>query len=512
MQTGIPLGASADVDDATGTQPTALDTTRTLVPGGGGSAPPRGARRARKHERGGAPGWSQRLLRRTWFLVVLLVLVAALAAGGGYWVSDQRTPQYVSTATVRYDYMLEGAGRVGMRAEEAERFLATRGQVVRSPATLTAAAAILGPGYTAAGLAERIAAAPDSEDFTLVITSRAPGAQEAADQANAVLRAYEEGEKARRDAEIAEASARARSRLEAVNARIPEVAAALRRNPDDRVSDAEMSANLDDRSELETLIEDQEREARASSVGIQEVVPAAPSISPASRSPYEDAAITAVIVALLGTGLILRRRKMAPEIVMSPEDASMLSLPLLAELSKVETEGTHAADHASDLGFAIARLRVATGGGGGVVLVASPGDEHVSSRTALLLAAAARRTGWWPVTLLRPADLDHAVDPEDLAPSQGTHDIALPHQRLESMEDTLAHLRGSDRLVFLDGPPLGRESEAARCVLASDSVILVVEEGMPVSALENAERMLALLNRPALGFVFVPAAARRASA
>ena len=68
--------------------------------------------------------------------------------------------------------------------------------------------------------------------------------------------------------------------------------------------------------------------------------------------------------------------------------------------------------------------------------------------------------------------------------------------------DVMREIKGAAGLVVLDSPPILAAAESLELAAHVDGVVLVVEQGTPLAALEDVRSLLEMAGTPLLGYVF----------
>jgi capsular polysaccharide biosynthesis protein len=421
------------------------------------------------------------LLRRSWRLLAVVVVLGALV---GYLVSSQRDREYSADATILLqDPSVDAGDAGGLRADEAQRWVTSRAQLATFPGTLGRAAKALGEGATSDELRKVVSTETDADNFTLTITARADDPAMAAERANAIVVAYRDVENDQAADAAAEVEKQYQDRLENISASIDDASAKLARDPTNRLAATLLTANVQERLRLETAAAERTANARRSAVSVRDVTVATAADAASTRDPSQDAVITALVALLLAGAVVLFRGRERRDQLSRPDQAtSILGAPLLVEVLRADLNRLEpSADTSASFGFIVAKLRVLVGREGGVFVIGGTTDPVATAAVADQLASAAQRSQWWSVTLVHRAGNTEQDDP-------GTGS---------------ARPTSSGSLVLVESPPLRRRGDFASTVLASDGVILVVEEGEPIENVHSAAEVLAMLEVPLVGHVFV---------
>ncbi len=74
--------------------------------------------------------------------------------------------------------------------------------------------------------------------------------------------------------------------------------------------------------------------------------------------------------------------------------------------------------------------------------------------------------------------------------------------RTQAFGKVMTDLRDAASLVILDSPPVLAAAETTDIALEADGIVIVVEQGAPLHALEEVRARVAMTGKPMLGYVF----------
>lgn len=409
----------------------------------------------------------------SWFggrrAMALLVAVAIVDAGIiGYFVSDARDKVYTAESKI----LLGQPGaedRATLRTDEAQRLVATEADALQRPSTFMRAAEDPALGADAGTLAQHVMVRTDDLLVSLVVSAEGDTPERASARANGVAEAYRAAQQESAAATVeAEISGYTR-RIEELKQAIVAAEAVLAERPNDRASQASLSASIGEQVRLRSAVNAARNEAQELGT-VREVVPAQPPTSPTRPRPLQDAALTALVAALLLSGFSLRNRLRRSSTAASLERArEVLGVPLLADFTLEEL------DDAVDDG----RL------------------EFVAERTGLVTSSRARVLVTAP-----PRTASSSLMAEQLASTASAlrGDRVALEERETATGDHEAELAA---LTVVSGPPLARRGQVVAVAADTDTLLLVVEEGTTDDDLAEAVDVLSLLALRPVGFVFI---------
>lgn len=263
---------------------------------------------------------------------------------------------------------------------------------------------------------------------------------------------------------------------------------------------------------------------------------------PAAGTPVRDMTLGGLLGLLLGALLAWWRTENAPTVLMPNEAEAALSAPVLGEVTIPSwpqaglgtDQGVRSLEPVlGSLTFALAQQP-----DGMVLLVTSPQPTRARPYVSLNLTVAAIDDGRRAILVEAdptPGDLSTYLLPDarrhpglsDVAAGRSSVDAAMhqiwlsrsptslgfiPGGTADDLHDGLVstelkaavrELRKRSSLVVIDAPACSQGSDVAGLAQVVDAVVLVVTRGLPLAALEDARRRLALSGTPVLGQVFV---------
>lgn len=406
-------------------------------------------------------------------------------------------------------------------------------QQVTSPQVLEAAAAQLGDGLTADDLEDQVSAtaAPQSDMIQIRATASTP--ERAVQIADGVGRAYEalatQERQAAAQAAIGEIE-NERAELEAQAAQFPEQQAAL----------GEQIADLEARARQLAV------DSGVVGSGIYRFQPAQVPESPASPLLLVNTLVAALLGLLLAAALVWWRAEHRRDVHERLDAADLLQAPLLgvipnlgngpdAERALVAPAPGSEAERAfefitSSLRSAL-RRRLASDespsllvagvrhGAGATLSAWNIGIAAARGHQRVILVDADFRTqGLTRLAGLEPsAGLSETVEDGASAPVAHTVDAATSMQVVptgsasadpfgiitsETFGSAIWNLRGISDFLLLDAPPPLDVADTLAVADAANGVVLVVDRGVEVRALEELRLLLSNAGVPLLGYIF----------
>jgi len=490
------------------------------------------------------PSLLKALLRFRW-LVVLTSIAAAVATYGLSFL--QATTYEAEASMLLTDPRTSGVFDDGSSViRDLSRYVRNQAEFTESSAVAVRASELLGNGLAVKDITESVSAAPSRDLDLVTIRAAQPTAVEAAALADAVGEAYQQlvAEQVQATAvaaisELVESKARLQSRVDALEAGL----AAERGNS---ALQAERDAAIAQLVNLDTRIEQIDVNMALYGSGVQYFEAAKIPQSPAAPRPLRNAAAAAVLGLLAAGAYAWWRTERAPLAETRHDPAPVLGAPLLGEIpefSAVGVKGPAPVIHepesvaaeayqfvTSSIDFALDQVN------GSTVLLTSTAPDNGKTVTSLNVAAAA--TGDGARVLLVDADerargltrmggdgnltgLTDLVRRDDTElrdclvrwkVTDDRHILVLPAGkrlpvgssmfRSKAFEKVVAKLRDTAALVIFDSPPVLAAAETVEIAAQVDGIIFVVEQGIPLRALDEARARLEIVGKPILGYVF----------
>lgn len=482
-------------------------------------------------------------IRRYWWLIILAVLAGV---AGGYGLSALQQTRY--TASV--EMLLRSPGTRGVLGEdtdyvEPQRHVVNQAQRVTSTPVLRRAAEELG-GVDVELLKESLAVNASVETDVITVRTEAATPERAAETANAVAAAYEAV--VRRDT-----MAVARRTVEELQVSVDQARDRLIRMEEDLADDpgnpilrGQAEALIQQLGILEARIEQITVNASLHGSGVEYVEPAELPEKPSKPQRGRNAAAGGIF-AFAGSAalawMLENRRRKADDV---GDPAAILRSPLLGAVPPFADVGVKgqlpmvsAPRSAAAEAYHLAALSLLASVAedeerGTVVLVTSaePGDGKtvtalnlgVASRfgdrgVALLdadtrMRGLSRLSGHGSAVGLKELheaedaltwyeyrhDLD-GVDDVEIVPVGG--EIADPPAFFQSagFGRVVQRLRDHAGVVIIDSPPLLAVADTLAIARHVDGIVLVVNKGAPLAALEEARRQLSFVDAPLLGYI-----------
>jgi Mrp family chromosome partitioning ATPase len=485
--------------------------------------------------------------RRFWWLVALMV---ALAAASALALSFLQPTRYEATTSL----ILTDATAVGV--PEAARISVDRGQqveVVQSQRVAKAAAERLGEQVTPEQVMARVTASTGQRSIAIDVTAAHATPQGAASTADAVARAYREVTSAQAQQRIESTITHLEQQRTETKQRIRELQAEL---PDDRapagdtVAEAEVRAAISRLTSLDQRIQQLTTNAALFGSVVDAVEPAEPPAEPAQPRPVRNAGLGALLGLAAALGVALWRDERTRSVEGEQEPLALVGAPLLGvvpdhgakeanEGPAIEAAGTRPAESYQ---FVVASMEIALRdhSGGSTVAIISATPREGKTQVALNLAVAALGSG--REVLLVDADERKGAltDLSPCAPEPGLTNIGQPAVPLTgcvagwptgsatlpfvpagqpsadpaaffrsvAFREAFAELRGRADMMVVDTPPLLAVADTSELADQVDGLVVVVERGTPVRALQELGRRLAFVGTPVLGYVFNRASSR----
>lgn len=477
-------------------------------------------------------------------LVVLATLVAAVSALGLSFL--QETMYRGEARLILADPRNQGVFDVTRVVIDPSRYVRNQAERITSSVVLSRAVELEGGRLSLEEVTERVEVEPALNLDLITIRALDPSPEGAASLANSVAEAYQqvvrEEVQANAEAAIAELE-QTRGELEA---RVDELTAQLRADPNDPVTLAERDAAVTQIAELKTRAEQIAVDAALFGSGVELFEPAEVPESPARPQPLRNAALGGLLGLMAAAAWAWWQADRTQSADRRHDPAPVLGAPLLAEVPEFTEVGAVAPLPAANAPksaageayqFLVSSLEyVLEGHGSQVVLVTSPLQGDGKTVTAANLAVAAVRDG--RRTLLVDADermreltglfagtdspglVDLATVGEAEAaravvkvglpqggellftPAGSNHADPAGFFRSAGFRRALARLRSRADLVILDSPPLLAVSDTSALAGQVDGIVLVVRKGTPLSALRETRERLSFVGAPLLGYVF----------
>ena len=492
--------------------------------------------------------WEQRPgllqgVRRYWWLVVLCV---AAGVGAGYGLSALLQTRYTASA----EMLLRTPGTQGVLGEDTDyvdpqRHVVNQAQRVMSTPVLRLAARSL-DGMDVETLRDVLDIDASVETDVITVNAEAASPDAAAETANAVTAAYEDV--VRRDTmavaqrtvdELQVAADDARERL-------AELEEELADDPGNPVLRGQADALIQQLGILEARIEQITVNASLYGSGVEYVEDAEPPERPSKPNRIRNAMAGGIFAMAGAAGLawLLENRRRRVDDVKDP--AAVLHAPLLGSVPAFDAVGV--TDHmpmisaprsAAAEAYHLAALSLHASvpedeDEGSVILVTSaePGDgktvtamnlalaSRYGDRGVIVVDADARMRG-----LSRLSGFASDVGLKELHEAgdaltwyeyrhelDGTEDVEVlpvggeildPPAFFQSsgFERVIRRLREHAGVVIIDSPPLLAVADTIAIARHVDGIVLVVNKGAPLAALEEVRRQLSFVDAPLLGYI-----------
>lgn len=490
------------------------------------------------------------LLEALWRFRWLVLVTALLAGGAGYGLSFLQATTYEAEAgMILTDPRTAGVFDDGSTViRDLSRYVRNQAEFAESADVAIRAIDHLPSDstLTVEGITSAVSVTPSQNLDLVTIRATQPTATGAADLANAIGIAYQElvGEEVAKNANAA-IDQLADSR-DALRDRVDGLEGTLEAAPDNLAFQAERDAAIAQLVTLETRIEQINVNMALYGSGVQYFEEAEVPVSPATPKPLRNAALATVLGLLGSSALAWWRTERLPLAQDRHDPAPILEAPLLGEVPEftwAKTEGpvptifepTSAAAEAyqfivSSLEFALGQIE------GSTVLITSPGPAAGKTITALNLSVAALGDGTQLLLvdaderargLTRMGGSDAALGLTDLAKREDLELLdCLQRWRVSDDEELnviptgsrvasaagffrspefrklMTTLRSAAPLVVFDSAPVLAASEASDIAAQVDGIVLVIEQGTPLRALEETRSRIEMTGKPLLGYVF----------
>lgn len=509
-----------------------------------GQLPPHGTEQA--HPPHGTDTVVPGLLHSMWRYRWLVAAGTVLAIGVSVGASMLQPVLYEGRAELLLlDPGGEGVFEESVAFVDPTRYVRNQAEFASSSAVLLRAAQLARRDLSLEELRERVTVEPALDLDLLVVTALDPGAERAAELANAVGAAYQDltAGGVRRDAEEAideleESQGQLRRRVQALEARI------------DAEPADETLRTLRDGLVVELLrLERRERQILVDqdidNSGVQLFERATEPEEPVQPNPVRNGLLAAVLAVITLGAFSWWRAEHSLTADHRQDPAPVLRAPLLGEVPDFEAAGVQGPQPtvsapmsvvAEAYRFVVSSLHfVLTEQGESSVLVTSAGPGDGKTVTALNVAAAAARDGGRVVLvdaderaqgLTRLSGLDAEGGLVDLGdPERPRNDCVHPTRLSDALEVGLVPVgsgiadgdgffrasafrramqrarEGADLLV-VDSPPLLAVADASAIAGQVDGIVLVVVRGTPLRLLEEMRHRLEFVGTPVLGYVF----------
>lgn len=483
------------------------------------------------------------VLSRFWRLILAVTILCTLAA---YGLSHLRSTLYRADAQM----ILSDPRNAGVFRDEARlvidpvRYVSTQAELATSTPSLSGASDIIDGRLSVEELDSRVNARA-SRDLDLITISALDATPAGAQQiANAVSEAYQDlvaGEvQANANAAIAELE---RTRAE-LQAEIDDLEVAIAADSDNVSIRSERDAVVAEVISLDSRANQIAVDAALYGSGVQVFEPADLPNSPAQPRPLRNAAVGGFLGLLGATAyawwlgqrrLVADSRHDAAPVLRAPLLGVVPDLARLGSTGKAPTLTEPASAGAETYNFVASSLEhTIVEQQAAVLLVTSPGPAEGKTQTALNLAVALGRGGRRVVLvdaderargLSRWAQLNgakgltdlgngvpidqlgrHLVGPSGASllviPAGSAVDHAAGYFRSSGFRAALTALREQGDVIVMDSPPLLAVADASTVAASADGVVLVVEQGTPLHALEDSRDRIAAVGGRILGYVF----------
>jgi polysaccharide biosynthesis transport protein len=476
------------------------------------------------------PGLLEALWRYRWSSLAITVVFAVLSAAGGLLLHHQVTAHArLALVTPRADNVIGGdlsseAGFV--------RFTKQRALYVTSEPVLSRAATRLGDGTTTDYLRTHVTATAAEDGDMITVTATATTAGRAADLCNKVVRAYQ-------DETLNDVNTATQSALNAINVTRQQVQRSIAAAGAGAPAAAARAAATQTLSQLEVKANDITVETTLYGSDVSFVDPATAAAADQAGLPLKEAVLGLAFGALIaGTAAWLRADR--DQRVREPDAAAaLLHAPLLGEVPELSREQALTLDSldampAAPYQFVASGLQATMDVG--VVLVTSAQRGAGRTTAAAHIAAAAARDGV-RVMLIdadarskrlssliglahesagltalagRGATLDECTYSVSLTedvqlwmvPAGDYTDSAPSLFRSTAMSQAVLEMRSKYDLVVIDSAPLPNSPETAALARHADGVLVVVQRGATVRALQRLSQQMSLYAAPIVGCIF----------
>ena len=488
--------------------------------------------------------------RYKWLLVGAFFVGAALGLG---WSAMQSKSYVAEAQLILTDPRVSSVFTDNQQGiANAPRYVRNQADYIESDLVSARAAELLGGDATLETVSDSVEALSAADRDVVTIRAERGTAEEAAAYADEVAIAYGQliSEEEQRKAEEATQELE-RSRTE-LQSQITELEARLAADPGDVAAIAERDAAVSQLVSIQTLIDELDVNSALFGSGVELFQPASLPESPSSPRPVRNAAIAAFFAMLIAGGYALWQSVRSPRAVESGDPAPILGAPLLGTVPVLDRSDASPFPNAAvprtvaaeafqfiltSLDFAIdSKPRRADGRllRSFVVTSVAAGDGKTLSAAGLAMAAAGdgrnlvlvdadeRERG---LSKLTGSLTGHGLT--DLAGSNGaplddftatwkiSDTVALttiaagsrPQDtasffRSDGFEGAMDRLEEHYEMVLVDSPPVLAVPETAEIAAEADGVILVVDRGVPLHALDDAVDLLLRAGTPVLGYIF----------
>jgi Mrp family chromosome partitioning ATPase len=495
-------------------------------------------------------------MRALWRYRYVILAVALLAAAVGYVEESRKPPVYEAVTIIKYGNPYDRTifrNELGVPFTDTDHYLNSEADLVRSPQVMAGASRLLGGGarFRPAAIRLSVSAESSTKLFEVTVRARRSDPVEAATVLNAVTKAYQEVAEARVRARVAKAV----SQLEQLKATLQARLEDLSGQGTSPARESERNGLSGELADLETRAGQIRADAAIYGAGIDRIDEAAPPEVAVSDSPRRRAMIFGLLGFIAALVAAFWRGERVRMIESADDAGGAVGAPVLGVLPRHPTDSAPAAAPvisapgsapARDYEFIASTLALAARESGTrLVLVTSPDPNRAKSITTLNLGLSAAQDQR-PVVLL-DADESAAITSLLHAKGQrGLSDLAAlsaagfdcglsegsvtPVDRLDTfrlvptgtretsgrgpaespqMAKILAQLQQEADLIVVDGPPLRESPGGMKLAAAVDGVVLVLQRGTPLAALQQAQAMLATAKAPIVGVVFDPSRAPR---
>ncbi len=488
------------------------------------------------------PGLLRSMWRHRWLVTAGTVLAVAVAVGA----SMLQPVLYEGRAELLLlDPGDEGVFEKSAAFVDPTRYVRNQAEFASSSEVLLRAGTLAGRDLSLEELHERVTVEPAIDLDLLVVTALDPGAERAAELANAVGAAYQDltAGAVRQDAgeaidELEQSQRQLRRRIEALEARM------------DAEPADETLRTLRDGLVVELLrLQRRERQILVDqdidNSGVQLFERAAEPEDPVQPNPVRNGLLAAVLALVTLGAFSWWRAEHTLTADHRQDPAPVLRAPLLGEVPDFEAAGVQAPHPtvsapmsvaAEAYRFVVSSLHfVLTESGESSVLVTSAGPGDGKTVTALNMAAAAARDGGRVVLvdaderaqgLTRLSGLDAErglVDLGDPERPRGdcVHSLRLSDAlqvglvpigsgsadddgffRASAFRRAMQRAREGADLLVVDSPPLLAVADASAIAGQVDGIVLVVVRGTPLRLLQEVRHRLEFVGTPVLGYVF----------
>jgi len=473
------------------------------------------------------------LWRHKWRIAAVTIAFGVV----GYAASSLQGDVYTARAEV---VLIDpaSAGEIDVGGPRGGRYVAGQAEIAGSGAVAAVAGEVL--GVSAAEVVGSVSVTPASSADQLIITASRSTAADAAAYANAVADGYRSLRSERVVADAERIIEQLEAEITSARTDLEELAAASAAG--DAGAEEEVDAATSRISTLQARVSELRVDASVFGSGVLSVNEAVAPRARTSPSPRRDALLAAAIGLILAAGVAWWRYMQTPVAEDRQDPAAALDAPLLGEVPVFDRskDRPHIAEEGSPaafafefvlgtLGFALNDLPAPTV----VVTSALPGDGK--TLIALNLAAAARADGRKPLlvdadervrglTLLTDAEdaigLTDLVSSTDHDLSDATQEVAIGGFTLSMLtagtppadtagffrspgfRELMTELRGRADITIIDTPPLLAVAETANIASQGDGVVVVVDRGTPMRALNDVKERADLADLRIIGYIF----------